>query len=330
VSTVGIKDVARRAGVSPGTVSNVLNRPHKVAGPTRARVEHAIRELGFIRDASAASLRSGRSRAIGLVVLDIGNPFFAELARGVEDAVSPHGYSVILCNSADDPRKESNHLSLLAEQRVRGVLLTPITGPPATDRMLSYGGSVVLVDHPARQPGLCSVSVDDVTGGRSAVSHLIELGARRIVLVNGATTVRQCADRQRGARLAVEGTGATLEEIDVGRLHTDTGERAGEQLLRSGDLPDAIFCANDLGALGLLRALLRAGVRVPEDVRLIGYDDIGLAAASTVPLSSIRQPAYQLGKVATELLLEETDTPDAHAHQQVMFQPTLVVRESTS
>jgi LacI family transcriptional regulator len=330
IKTVGIKDVARRAGVSQGTVSNVLNRPDKVAAPTRSRVEAAIRELGFVRHASASNLRSGRSRAIGLVVLDISNPFFAELARGVEDAASAAGYSVILCNSADDTDRESRHLVVLAEQRVQGVLLTPITGSPTIGRMREYGGSVVLVDHPAQRPDLCSVAVDDVAGGRMAVTHLIERGARRIAVVNGATTMRQCADRQRGARLAVSGTDALLEEIDAGRLHLDTGEQAGEELLRSGPLPDAIFCTNDLGALGVLRALLRAGVRLPDDVRLIGYDDIGLTAAAAVPLSSIRQPAYQLGKVATELLLAETDSPAEHAHQQIMFQPTLTVRESTA
>jgi LacI family transcriptional regulator len=325
--TVGINYVARRAGVSPATVSNVLNHPHKVASTTRARIEHAIHELGFVRDGSAASLRSGRARSIGVVLIDITNPFFAELARGVEDALAPHGYAMILCNSADDPDRENAHLAVLAEQRVRGTLLSPIIG--STQRIDEYDGPAVLVDHPARTPDRCSVAVDDVTGGRLAVEHLIDRGARRIVVVNGASTIRQCADRGRGARRAIEGTGATLEELDIGRLHVDTGEQAGETLLRSGDLPDAIFCTTDLGALGVLRALLRAGVRVPDDVRLIGYDDIGLAAASPVPLSSIHQPAYQLGKVATELLLAETDAPGTHAHQQILFQPTLVTREST-
>jgi len=328
VRTVGIKEVARHAGVSPATVSNVLNHPHKVASTTRARIEHAIHELGFVRDGSAASLRSGRGRSVGLVVIDITNPFFAELARGVEDALTPHGYAMILCNSADDPGREDTHLAVLAEQRVRGTLLSPITG--SARRIDQYGGPVVLVDHPATTADRCSVAVDDVAGGRLAVEHLVELGAQRIVMVNGAQAIRQCADRRRGARLAIEGTGVTLEEVDIGRLHVDTGEQAGAALLRAGDLPDAIFCTNDLGALGVLRALLKAGVRVPDDVHLIGYDDIGLAAASPVALSSIRQPAYQLGKVATELLLQETDQPGTHAHQQIMFQPTLVIRESTS
>lgn len=327
VRTVGIKDVARHAGVSPATVSNVLNHPHKVASTTRARIEHAIHELGFVRDGTAASLRSGRGRSVGVVVIDITNPFFAELARGVADALTPHGYAMILCNSADDPGRENTHLSVLAEQRVRGTLLSPIT--ESTPRIDQHDEPVVLVDHPAATADRCSVAVDDVTGGRLAVAHLVEVGAERIVVMNGAQTKRQCADRSRGAHLAVEGTAVTLEEMDVGRLNVDTGEQAAEALLRAGDLPDAIFCTTDLGALGVLRALLRAGVRVPDDIRLIGYDDIGLAAASPVPLTSIHQPAYQLGKVATELLLEETDEPATHAHQQILFQPTLVIREST-
>jgi LacI family transcriptional regulator len=326
-STVGIRQVAQRAGVSPGTVSNALNRPDRVAPATRLRIEEAIRELGFVRNGSASTLRAGQSRTVGLVVLDVGNPFFAEITRGVEDVVSERDHAVILCNSGESPAKEERNLRVLAEQQVRGVLITPAAEDPGSLlRLRSRGIAVVLVDHLAPMPDMCSVAVDDVAGGKLAVGHLVQGGARRIAYVSGPTTLQQCADRKVGATSAL-GPDRRLEEVVVPEMNPRSGEAAAEKLL--DDLPDAIFCANDLLALGVLRALLRAGVRVPEDVAIIGYDDLEFLSAAAVPLSSIRQPTYQLGKIAAELLLEECDSPADHAHQQIMFSPELVVREST-
>jgi LacI family transcriptional regulator len=331
MGTVGIKEVARRAGVSPGTVSNVLNHPERVRAETRDRVEQAIRELGFVRNGSAATLRAGQNRAIGLVVLDVGNPFFVEVARGVEDVVSDRDHAVILCNSGESPDKEARNLRVLAEQRVRGVLITP-AGDDASGlkRLRERGVAVVFVDHSATGD-VCSVAVDDVAGGELAVRHLIGNGARRLAFVSGSTAIRQCSDRRRGALRALEASGlppGDLADIVVPEMNASGGRLAARTLLDEG-LPDAVFCANDLLALGVLRVLLQAGVRVPEDVALIGYDDIEFSSAAAVPLSSIRQPTYQLGKIATELLLDECDDPDGHAHQQIMFQPELVVRESS-
>ena len=330
--TVGIKEVAQRAGVSPGTVSNVLNRPERVAAATRSRVEQAIRELGFVRNGSASTLRAGQSRAVGLVVLDVGNPFFVEVARGVDDVVSARDHAVILCNSGESPEKESRNLRVLAEQRVRGVLITPAADDTSgLLRLRDRGVAVVLVDHPA-SGDVCSVAVDDVAGGEIAVRHLIEGGARRLAFVSGPRAIRQCSDRRRGALRALESAGLpadSLTDIVVPEMNAHGGQAAGRTLL-SDELPDAVFCANDLLALGVLRVLSQAGVRVPRDVALIGYDDIEFSSAAAVPLSSVRQPTYQLGKIATELLLDECDDPEGHAHQQIMFQPELVVRESSS
>lgn len=331
LGTVGIKEVAQRAGVSPGTVSNVLNRPERVAVATRARVQQAIRELGFVRNGSAATLRAGQSRAIGLVVLDVGNPFFVEVARGVEDVVSDRDHAVILCNSGESPGREARNLRVLAEQRVRGVLITPADEDLSMlEGLRDRGVAVVLVDHPA-SGDLCSVSVDDVAGGDLAVTHLLDRGAERLAYVTGPLGIRQCVERRKGARRALRNAGLparALEDVVVPEMNAGGGALAAEKLL-AGGVPDAIFCANDLLALGVLRALAQAGVRVPDDVALIGYDDIEFSSAAAVPLSSIRQPTYQLGKIATELLLEECDDPSGHAHQQIMFQPELVVRESS-
>ncbi|MEU5865280.1 MULTISPECIES: LacI family DNA-binding transcriptional regulator [unclassified Nonomuraea] len=336
MAMVSIKDVAAHAGVSPGTVSNVLNRPAKVATATRERVEAAIRELGFVRHGSASTLRAGHSRTIGLSVIDIGNPFFTEVAAGVEDVASELGYAVILGNSAGSPGKEERNLGVLAEQRVRGVLITPSGEDPARlDRLRERGISVVLVDHPAHRPDQCAVAVDDVAGGRAAVAHLLARGGHAsghsVAYVTGPLTIRQCAERRRGAAEALAAAGldpGSLRVVEAAAMTARAGEKAAADLMADG-LPEAVFCANDLLALGVLRALLRAGVRVPDDVALMGYDDIDFAAASAVSLSSMRQPTYQLGRIATELLLDECDNPDEHAHQHIMFQPELVEREST-
>lgn len=336
-STVGIKQVARLAGVSPGTVSNVLNRPERVAEATRLRVREAIRELGFVRNGSASTLRAGQGSTIGLMVLDLGNPFFTDTARGVEDVVSERGYAVILCSSSASAPREERNLRMLAEQRVRGVLVTPVDDDAGgLDRLRERGIATVMLDHTATRPDQCSVSVDDVAGGALAAGHLLERGARDIAYVSGPLSIRQCADRRTGARRALRAVGqrgveaSTLRDVIVPTMTPRAGQEAAERLLAAGPRPDAIFCANDLLAMGVLRALSQSGVDVPGDILIIGYDDIEFTAAAAVPLSSIRQPTYQLGRIATELLLDECDDPEGHAHQQIMFQPELVVRDSTS
>ena len=176
---VSIRDVALRAGVSNGTVSNVLNRPERVATPTRQRVEAAIAELGFVRNESARQLRAGRSRAIAYVVLDAGNPFFTDVARGVEHAAREAGLAVYLCNSDEDAGRERDYLELLHEQRVQGILITPVEQDNEyAAELLRSGTPVVLVDRGAQDAAQCSVAVDDVLGGELAVTHLIEAGPR--------------------------------------------------------------------------------------------------------------------------------------------------------
>ncbi|MEO5873440.1 MAG: substrate-binding domain-containing protein [Streptosporangiaceae bacterium] len=328
--TVGIRQVAQQAGVSPGTVSNVLNKPERVAAGTRARVHQAIKELGFVRNGSASSLRAGHGRTIGLMILDLANPFFTEMARGVEDVMSEREYAVILCGSAGLMQREERNMRMLAEQKVRGVLVTPVSDDPRSLALLRERNiPTVMLDHVATRADQCSVTVDDVTGGRLAVGHLLDRGARDIAFVGGPLTMRQNADRRAGALSALAAAGhGTLREVVVEEMTPRAGHEVAEQLL--GDLPDAIFCANDLLAMGVLRVLLQQGVRVPDRVLLIGYDDIEYTLASAIPLSSIRQPTYQLGRIAADLLLDECDHPGTHAHQQIMFQPELIIRESTS
>ena len=348
----GMKDVATLAGVAVGTVSNVLNHPDLVRPQTRARVEAAMEQLGFIPNASARQLRAGRSRCLGLVVLDVTNPFFTEVARGAEDFAQAEGYAVILCNSDEAEPKERQYLRVLEEQRVRGILITPVHGrAPALHGIRDRGTPVVLLDRPG-PAGQCSVAVDDRRGGELAVAHLLALGHRRIALVNGPLAIRQCADRRRGAYQAVVKAGldpaAVLLEVPVPAMNTRCGADAGDQLraavpsvpsapgapaavrvIPGGGAPTAAFCTNDLLALGLLRRLGQLGAQVPGDVAIVGYDDIDFAADSAVPLTSVRQPKYQLGQAGAELLLEEADHPARHEHRRIIFTPELITRASS-
>lgn len=330
--TVSVKDVAARAGVSIGTVSNVLNSPDKVATATARRVRSAIDALGYVRNDAARQLRAGRSRAIGLVVLDVSNPFFAEMARGAEDEAAKAGFSVIVANSAEQEQRELAHLDLFDEQRVHGVLVTPVGR--VDERLLRLrerGIPAVLVDRLSTDTSFSSVSVDDVLGGRMAAAHLIEQGARRVAYVSGPLQLRQVRERLEGAADAVAAhADVTLQVVDADALTLAAGHVAGVQLaqLDANSRPDAIFAANDLLAIGVLQALVAARIRVPQDVMLIGYDDIEFSQSTVVPLSSVRQPAADIGASGVCILLDQATNPQV-SPRHVVYQPTLVPRAST-
>jgi LacI family transcriptional regulator len=328
-----IRDVARDADVSIGTVSNVLNNPALVAAATRERVLTSIERLGFVRNESARQLRAGRARTLGLIVFDVANPFFTDIARGVEDGAREAGYAVILCNSDDSIAKERAYLDVLYEQRVSGTLITPVDRDRSRLERLRAGGvCIVLLDHAGADDGSCAVGVDDVAGGDLAMTHLLAEGYRSIVHVTGPLSIQALTERLAGARRALGRAGrdpAELVTINVPTMTLASGQRAARELLASRPLPEAVMCANDLLALGMLQEVMRAGLHVPEDVAIIGYDDIDLAAASAIPLTSVRQPRRELGRRAAELLIEEIESPAGHRHDHVVFQPELVVRESS-
>jgi LacI family transcriptional regulator len=333
--SVGVKDVAARAEVSLGTVSNVLNRPEQVAPATRQRVLAAIEELGFVRNEAARQLRNGRSRTMGLIVLDIANPFFTDIAAGVESTADRAGLSVLMCNSGENVEREHHYLSLLEEQRTYGILVTPVAAKNTRlEAIRRRGIPIVLVDRGSTRRQ-CSVSVDDVVGGELAAAHLISLGHRRIAFVGGPAGIKQVSDRLAGARQAFAAAGLSdknLTVIDTDGLNVGCGRQAGERIatLAARRRPTAAFCANDLLALGLLQEMTRRSVSVPDELAIVGYDDIEFAGAAAVPLTSVRQPRFHLGQTAASLLIEEAEDAGSHQHRQVVFEPELVVRESTS
>ena len=294
---------------------------------------NAVEALGFVRNDAARQLRAGQSRTIGMIVLDSSNPFFAAVARAAENEATRHGADIILGNSGSDPEREARYVTLFEEQRVQGVLISPSGDISSRLRSLrDRGVAAVLVDSESEPAVHSSVSVDDTAGGFMAAEHLLETGRRRLAFVGGSPGIRQVADRLAGARSAVDRVpGARLEVLQAADMTVLAGRAVGQDLVERGrsELPEAIFCANDLLAVGVLQSLLLInGLRVPQDVALMGYDDIDFAQSTVVPLSSIRQPAEEIGRTAVQLLQEQLgDTPSPP--RQVRFTPELVARQST-
>ncbi|MGM7698095.1 LacI family DNA-binding transcriptional regulator [Microbacterium sp. A84] len=332
---VSIRDVAQRAGVSVGTVSNVLNRPEEVSADSVQRVSLAIEQLGYVRNDAARKLRAGISTTVGFVVLDGQNPFYNDVVRGAEDEATSHGIAILYGNTDEDPSREKVYLDLFQEQQVRGLLIAPY-GDVMTRlrRFRASGIATVLVDRFSGDGNFSSVSVDSVAGGRLAVEHLIDVGRRRVAFVGGPFDIRQVNDRLAGARAAAENASVRvdLEVIATSAMTVEEGVAAGARILARPrrEWPDALFAANDLLALGLLQSLVSGGqLLVPNEIAIIGFDDIPFAAAAAVPLSSIRQPSRMIGRTALRILLEEADDP-ASIPRQTVFPPELVIRRSTT
>jgi DNA-binding LacI/PurR family transcriptional regulator len=344
LARTSIREVAKRAGVSVGTVSNVLNRPDMVAEATRIRVRSVIDELGFIRNESARRLRQGpastsfrpvRTRTLGVVVENIGNPYFTDVAHGAEAAMNADGVDAIWCTSDGSADKESRCLDFLEEQRASGVLITPMDLTQGRiARLRERGMSIVLLDRAL--PGLCSVRVNHVAGGEIAVSHLLSRGHRRIALVTGSPEREPCRERRLGAERTLRKatirerhqTPGELLHIPRPAMTATEGQLAARRLLERSAPPSAVFCANDLLAIGMVNELLRLGIKIPAEIAVVGYDDIELASTAAVPLTTVRQPRHELGWAATELALTETAEREEHRHRHVVLTPELVIRES--
>lgn len=334
--TARIQEVAAAAGVSVATVSNVLNRPERVTAATAERVMAAVAALDYVPHSGASSLRSGRGSAVGLVVPDVVNSFYARIAAGAADAAYERGYALTLCHSGDDPERERGYFDMLADQRAVGAVVVPL-GADRTRlaRLRRRGLPLVTADRADPAGEACSVSVDDVRGGATAVEHLVAggpvtpSGAKSIVVVNGDPKIQQCADRARGAEDAVERhPEVALTHIAVDGMTLAAGRAVAHTLAAGPRPPDGVFCTNDFLAAGLVRGLTEQGVRVPQDVRVVGFGDLDVAAFSTVPLATVRQPVEELGRTAVELLLDEVESNAGHQHVAQVLEPTMVVRDS--
>ena len=329
---VTMKDVARRAGVSVTTVSHVVNGSRPVREEVRRRVLDALEALAYRRNALARSLRKKRSSTIGLILPDVTNPFFAEIARSIADAAESEGYSVIVCNSDGRRNSEDAFLGMLSEKRADGVVLIE-TGPPRGDASALENGDLPLVTVDRSLPGanVDSVRIDNALGGRRAARHLLDLGHRHLACIAGPSHLTPSGERVTGFREELREQGFFLpeERIRRGTFQPESGYDITRRFLEEDSRLTAIFACNDLMAFGAVRAAADLGKRVPDDLSVLGFDDIRLASFFNPPLTTVAQPRQEMGALAVRLLLERmADSTLSPRH--LVLETRLVLRSSTA
>ncbi len=326
-----IRDVANTAGVSVSTVSRVLNAHPAVDSSLQKRVLAAVEQLGYQPNRWAQRLRSEMSSVIGLVISDIENPFFTSIVRGVEDVAYNHQMTVFLCNTDEDPRKQERYVDVMAEERVAGVIIAPAHGDSlgALQKLRDSGIPVVLLDRDIGAQKIDAVLVDNVAGAYTATKHLISVNHRRIALVNGDTRIKTFADRYEGYRNALADANIKLNKNYVVEVHPkiERSQQATIDLLQMKPRLDAIFAANNLITIGALKALRQLKLKVPEEVALVGFDDMPWSSELYPSVTSIAQPTYELGREAAQLLMRRVQHADGF-HQTITLHTRLIVRES--
>ncbi len=327
-----MKDVAAKAGVSVTTVSHVLNKTRFVSADVAKRVGAAVRELSYEPDPIARGLRSRRTNLIALVIPDISNPFFPELARGVQDVTDKSGYVAILCNTDRNGARELRFLDTLRRQRVEGLILNPAEATPEPLLQLQEAGiQVVLIGQQISHPAFDAIMIDNARAAGDIMAHLIERGHRRIAHLAGFRATSSGRYRWDGYLASLQEHGLSVDQdlvVEAG-FTKEQGHQAMHRLLAVRPLPTAVFAVNDLVAIGALTALREAGLRVPDDMAVAGFDDIDEAACITPGLTTIRQPTYEMGKTAAELLFRRLSKGAPRRRQRVVLSHQLVVRDST-
>jgi LacI family transcriptional regulator len=329
-----IKDVALHAQVSVATVSHVVNETRFVSEATRLRVQQAIAELRYVPSALARSLKSNRTHTVGMMIPNNSNPYFAEIIRGIEDTCYGAGFNVILCNSDDDPLKQSTYVRLLSEKQVDGlIVLSSGSDVELLDTLRAATMPQVVVDREIDDLAADLVEVNHEAGGFLATQHLLQLGHRRIACIAGPQTLSSARQRVQGYQRALHEAGLAVDDhlLRSADFTSAGGHAAMTALLDAAspaERPSAVFASNDLMAIGAICAAAARGLSIPKDLSVIGFDDIALAAFSNPPLSSIAQPKHQTGELAAKLLLQRIAQPGREL-QRAILQPSLVTRQST-
>jgi len=328
-----IKDVALHAGVSITTVSHVLNDTRHVSEQGRERVQAAVHALGYVPSAVARSLKSNTTSTLGMLIPNSSNPYFAEIVRIVEDRCFAAGYTLILCNTDDEPHRQSVYIKVLAERRIDGLIVVSTGNDDSLVKQLhGLKLPIVLVDREIADPTCDLVETAHMQGGLLAVRHLLSLGHRRIACIGGPAGVLPSEQRIEGWRMALAETGASLDANTLlwrGGFTSQGGYEAMHAILRTDQPPSAVFACNDLMAIGALRAAHETSVRVPDELSIVGFDDIELSGYTSPPLTTVAQPKSHIGALAVDMLLERV----SHRRQEprkVVLQPELRVRASTA
>ncbi|MFC5500839.1 LacI family DNA-binding transcriptional regulator [Lysinimonas soli] len=324
-----IRDVARVANVSLGTVSNYLNGNKRISDATRQRIDAAIDELQFVRNAAVRVMQGGRSHVIAFIVPDGGNPFFLEVARGIEDFAIENGRVVVSCNTEGELEREKHYAKALSEMRVEAVIaVASATNEHLLSTLQQSGVRVVTLGRQLPGSPYPAVDVDDLRGGFIAMGHLLERGHRRVAFLGAPEAESQIRARYAGCVAAYTDAGldaSQLLRVDADLNSPTARSAASRAILALDPRPTAIVCANDVIALALEAEAIRAGLRIPADLAIVGYDDIEGAAIAPIPLTTVHQPRYDLGHQAAELAL----SPNYPVATVQPFSPRLVVREST-
>lgn len=337
MSQVSIKDIAREAKVSHSTVSRALSNSPLVSVETRARIQGMARDMGYSPDAQARSLVKGRTQTIGVVVTTISDPFVAEVVQGIESTAHGLGYSVILASSNNESERELDAVDMLRSKRVDGLIVTSSrVGAVYLRHLERIGVPIVLVNNHREEQGsyIFSISVDNQHGGCLATQHLIELGHRRIAFVGGSSDHSPSVGRHKGYREALQAHGLAHDPALVvpGNGRSDGGERALLRLLNLEDRPSAVFCYNDMTAIGLLRAAREESLEVPQDLAVVGFDDIPFASYVVPPLTTIAQPKVEMGQRAMKMVLDLIQASASGSGQvsNIVVRGQLIVRASSS
>lgn len=330
VGTITMKDVAERAGVSATTVSHVINKTRFVSEEVKTRVLRAMAELNYRPNAIARSLRQKTTHTIGLVISDISNPFFTNLVRGVEDVANKKGYNLVLCNTDERPEKERTYIHVLRQKQIDGLVMAPTGGnQDFISALVEEGFPLVFVDRYLDGIGVPVVAVDNREGAYRAVKHLIDLGHERIAMITGLPSITSTAERFEGYKRALAEHGLVADSglTRQGNSRVDGGYSAAIGLLEMCPRPTAVFVANNLMTIGVMRALQDKGVRCPEDVAIVGFDDFEWASAFRPFLTTVAQPVYELGKTAAEMLVKRIGKKRPRM-EKVVLKSSLIIRES--
>lgn len=324
-----MRDVAAAAGVSTATVSRVVNGGLGVEPQLARRVRSVIEQLGYRPNLVARGLRTQTTKVLALVISDIENPFFTSVCRGVEDTARTHAFSVMLCNADEDVDKEASYVHVLTSQSVAGAIISPASGSTDVSPLTSQGISIVALDR-RLGPEFDSVHSDSRAGARNATRHLLEFGAHRVGCITGPRGVTTAEDRLEGYRDAVSAARLPLDDdlFEYANFREDGGYRAARGMLDLPTPPDALFVANNRMLVGALRACREAGADIPEQVSLVGFDDLPWADFTQPSITTVRQPTYEIGAAAARLLIERVEGLEGPA-REIVFQPELVVRGSS-